>query len=114
MATHILADTVTRIVKRDSFFSRVKGLMFTLPLRDEAHVFVFEEAKQRTFHMSFVFYPIDIIFIYQDTVIDVKENFTPFSLYTSEGKADSVVEVPKGYIHEHSIKPTDTIVTQTH
>jgi uncharacterized protein len=56
--------------------------------------------------MVFVFYPIDVLFLDKNkVVVEVKDNFRPFSFYTPKNKAMYVIELPAG-----TIKKTKTCV----
>ena len=76
-----------------SSFSKARGLMFRL--RPKALIFVFEKPKIVALHMFFVFFPIDVIYLdKKKEVIEIKEQFMPFSFYTPKKKASYVVELP--------------------
>ncbi len=80
------------------------GLMFRKKLSDEGMVFFLDENKKTSFHMFFVFFPIDIIFLDENNkIVDMKENFKPFRIYNSKQKAKYAVELPDG-----TIKKTQT------
>lgn len=49
--------------------------------------------------MFFVFYPIDVIFLDSEMkIVEIKENFKPFTIYKPKKKARYVIELPKGTI----------------
>ena len=51
--------------------------------------------------MLFVFYPIDVLFLNKNKiVVEMKENFMPFSLYTPNKKALYIIELPKNTIQK--------------
>jgi len=69
-----------------------RGLMFSKP---KTLVFEFEEEIQVSLHMFFVFYSIDVLFLDKDKVIvEIKNNFRPFTFYTATVKSSYVVEMP--------------------
>lgn len=81
----------------DTFFSRSLGLMFSGPGR--ALVLEFPEEQRISLHMVFVFYCIDVLFLDSSgKVVDVRENFRPFSFYSSPRKALYAVELPAGSV----------------
>ena len=60
-------------------------------------VMVFPEERKVKLHNWFVFYPIDVLFLdKQKKIIEIKENFKPFTFYYSKKKASYVVELPVG------------------
>lgn len=82
----IICDNVTY---RKSVISRMKGLMFRTTIHpEEAHVFSFKKPARLGFHMFFVFTSIDIIFLNKDKkVVDIKQEFKPFTTYTAQKKS---------------------------
>jgi len=74
-------------------FSRFKGLMFSKRLKSNEGLFF----NGSCIHMLFVFQSIDVVWLKNNKVIDIKENVKPFSfLVKPKFKADSVVELPLG------------------
>jgi uncharacterized membrane protein (UPF0127 family) len=60
--------------------------------------------------MFFVFFPIDLIFLDGEMkVIEIKENFFPFTLYYSKNKASYVIELPAGTIKSTMTEPGDRL-----
>lgn len=56
--------------------------------------------------MFFVFFPIDLIFLDKNKkVIEIKENFRPFTIYNSSKKAMYVIECGDG-----TVKKTRTTI----
>lgn len=69
-------------------------------------VFVFDKERRIGLHMFFVFFPIDVLFLDKDKrIIEMKKNFRPFSLYTSQNKAKYVVEL----IENHNYKTGEKV-----
>ena len=57
---------------------------------------VFKEPKRVSLHNFFVFYPIDIILLNKNKeVIEIKQNFRPFTFWKSKNKAQYVIELAK-------------------
>ena len=76
-------------------FSKALGLMFSHKPR--ALVFPFSATARISLHMFFVFFPIDLVFLdSKEIVVEIKENFKPFTFYTSAEQASYVIELPAG------------------
>lgn len=87
------------ITECGSLFSRMKGLMFSKKLVDRCLLFIFPREQIISLHMLFVFYPIDVAFINEkNEIVDLKQNFRPFTFYTSKKPAKYVLEMPLGSI----------------
>ncbi|HLD86692.1 MAG TPA: DUF192 domain-containing protein [Candidatus Nanoarchaeia archaeon] len=81
-----------------SHWRKARGLMFTLSIK-EPLLFFFEKEKRWGLHMLFVFYPIDVIFLDKDRkVVDIKEDFAPFSFYTPKKPCLYIIEGPIGMV----------------
>jgi uncharacterized membrane protein (UPF0127 family) len=88
-----------KIIKCESIFSRLKGLMFSKRLKDSALLFVFPKESRISLHMFFVFFPIDVAFLNEKMkVVDLKQRLKPFTVYTSKKPAKYVLEMPLGSI----------------
>ena len=82
-----------------SIFSKSIGLMFSK--KRKSLIFVFEEETIVPLHMLMVFYPIDVLFLSKKKeVVEIKENFVPFSFYTPKSKALFIIELPKNTIEK--------------
>ena len=109
---HVKNTTKKTLLAKDaklckSIFSIALGLMFSKP---RPLIFIFEKEKIVPLHMFFVFYPIDILFLDKNKiVIEIKENFRPFGLYTPKNKATYVIELPKGAIKSPKTEIGDKI-----
>jgi hypothetical protein len=90
-----------------SSFSKARGLMFSKKIKDKGLVFIFNKEGIWSLHMLFVFFPIDVLWLNKDyKIVDMKENFAPFSLLAvPKEKSRFVVELPAG-----TIKNSDTII----
>ena len=54
--------------------------------------------------MFFVFYPIDVLFLDKNKiVVEIKENFKPFTFYNPKKKSKYILELQK-----NTIKKTET------
>lgn len=77
-------------------FSKFIGLMFSKKQK-KSLIFKFNKEIIIHLHMFFVFYPIDALFLDKNKiVVGIKENFKPFTLYTSRKKAMYVIELLNG------------------
>jgi hypothetical protein len=89
-------------------FSKALGLMFAMNPKNL--VFFFKEEKIIPLHMFFVFFPIDVLFLdKKKKVVEIKENFRPFTCCTPRAKAKYVIELPKGMIKKSKTKLNDLI-----
>jgi len=86
-----------------NIFSKSFGLMFSR--RPKALIFIFKKEKIISLHMFFVFYPIDVLFLNKNKIIvEIKENFRPFTFYTPKNKAMFIIELPNGTIKKTKTK----------
>ncbi|MFT4308040.1 MAG: DUF192 domain-containing protein [Candidatus Woesearchaeota archaeon] len=91
-------------------WEKARGLMFSRP---HDVLFEFGEEEKLKFHMVFVFYPIDIIFMdKQMRVVDLKERFRPFTFYYSKACSSTVLEAYHGFIKEHGISIGDELTVE--
>ena len=93
----------------DTALSKFIGLMFSKK-SDIALIFEFDCEKIVPLHMVFVFYPIDVLFLdKRKIVVDLKENFMPFTFYTPKKKAMYVIEMPKNSVKKLKAEVGDKI-----
>ena len=91
----------------NSLFSQARGLMFS---KQKSLVFEFEKEKIVSLHMFFVFFPIDVVFLDETLrVVEIKENFKPFSFYIPKNKAKYVLELGSGSVASSGTKIGDVI-----
>ena len=84
-----------------TILQKATGLMFHKKITDTGYVFVFQMPMRVDLHMFFVFFPIDLLFLDKDKkVIEIKENFKPFTVYYSNNKASYVIELPVGKVRD--------------
>lgn len=89
--------------------SKLLGLMFSAK-KDIALIFEFAQEQFISLHMLFVFYPIDVMFLNKKKiVVDLKENFKPFTFYTSRKKAIYAIELPDETVKKTKTKIGDRI-----
>ncbi|MDP7323060.1 MAG: DUF192 domain-containing protein [Candidatus Woesearchaeota archaeon] len=93
-----------------SIFSKTFGLMFS---KKKSLIFIFNKEKIIPLHMFFVFYPIEVSFLNKNKiVVEIKENFMPFSCYSPKNKAQYIIELPKGTIKKSKTAIGDNIEFQ--
>lgn len=91
-----------------SFFSKARGLMFS---KQKNLIFIFGKERKAVLHMWFVFYPIDVLFVNkQQRVVEIKENFKPFSIYWPKEKAQYVIELSRGTVKKSKTAIADVLV----
>ncbi len=82
-----------------SMFSKAIGLMFHFKIKNTGYVFVFSKPRRQSMHMFFVFFPIDVLFLDKEKkVVEIKENFRPFTFYNSEKRVKYVIELAQGAV----------------
>ena len=60
--------------------------------------------------MFFVFFPIDVIFLNKNKeVVELKQNFRPFSIYFPKNKAKYIIELPNNTIKQTNTEINDLI-----
>ncbi len=90
--TEVLASEVEIA---DSLLGKARGLMFRRSIAEEyGLVFEFEEARSRSFHMLFVPFPIDVVWLVGESVSAVKQ-LRPW-IGLGRANADRAVELPAG------------------
>lgn len=99
----------TRLLNCKSFGSKALGLMFRskveIPL-----LFTFNKEKRHNLHMLFVFCSIDVLFLDKSKkVVDVKENFKPFTFYTPRKPCQYIIEMAAGTIKKSKTRIGDKI-----
>lgn len=82
----------------DTFFTRLKGLLGSPPLKSGEGLLLAHEKSIHTFFMSF---PIDIIYLNEDLqVIKIDHNIPPYRLGSYVAKSVYILELPVGTIQE--------------
>jgi len=91
-----------------SVFSKALGLMFHT--KPKSLIFQFNKEQLIPLHMCFVFFPIDVVFLNSNKkVVEIKENFKPWTYYSPKNKAKYVIELPKDTIKNSRIELNDLI-----
>ena len=83
-------------------WGKARGLMFS---KKKNIMFIFDKEKIVRLHMFFVFFPIDVILLDKNMhVIEVKENFKPFTFWKSKKKAKYVIEIADKEVKEEDLQ----------
>jgi uncharacterized membrane protein (UPF0127 family) len=87
----------------EHFLPKLKGLMFTLPLRKGKGIILVapgEGILETMIHMLFVFYPLDIVWLDSNyEVVDFRKMIMPFTPFVAPNKpAKYVLELSHGSI----------------
>lgn len=94
-----------------SHLSQMIGLMFHKKLVDSVLIFEFSSEKRRSLHMLFVFQSIDLIFLdSKKRIVEVKEDFLPFTFYWPKLPSRYILECPAGTVRRSLSSVGDKIV----
>ncbi len=98
----------------DTHAERVQGLSGHEPLADdEGMLFLFEMKEIQGFWMKDMLFPIDIIWIDDDTVVGFQQNAQPENpaktIYYSPVPMDRVLEVQAGFVAQNEVKVGDVL-----
>ncbi len=110
-----VGDCLLKAEVVDTPASQYQGLSDRAELcPDCAMLFVFAEAKPRTFVMRRMNFPIDIIFIANQTVLNIHHQAEPegaiyYNKYTSLAPADAVLEVNAGLAARCNLQSGDFV-----
>ncbi|HAZ16408.1 MAG: hypothetical protein UV70_C0002G0009 [Parcubacteria group bacterium GW2011_GWA2_43_13] len=98
---------------------RQKGLLGRDSLSSEnGMLFEFDSKQEYTFHMQGMSIPLDIIFIDDNTILDMVSRAQPQQeseerkLYSPVGPVNRVLEVPAGFIEEHQLNLGDSVAIE--
>jgi len=83
---------------------------------DQGMLFIFPEADYYSFWMKNMLFPIDIIFINQNKIVEIFENVpvsskNPLPIYTGSTKANEVLEINAGLSKKYGLKKGDFATT---
>ena len=112
-----LANQTFKVQIADSEDKRIKGLSGKRNLpEDEGMLFIFDKKERYAFWMKDMNFPIDIIYIEDDKVVDIKKNAQPLKdeesnpqTFKSSTPANYVLEINAGLADKYGIKNGDTI-----
>ncbi len=111
----IIDDVKVKVEIADEPTEMAKGLGSRKSLgENRGMLFVFAEPGQPAFWMKDMEFPIDIIWIQNDKIIDIAPNLPVvaaefLSTYTPKEPANYVLEVNAGFAKEHGIKVGDKV-----
>ena len=100
----IISENLTRA---DTFFKRLKGLMFTkeLTAQDALHIIPCNEI-----HTFFMNYSIDVLYLDKDmNIVHIDEDMAPGKIGKYIKNAISVIELPRGRIKAAGLKPGQAV-----
>lgn len=92
-----------KVIHRRALFSKGFGLMFHRKIKNEAHIFYFDKSFKIPLTMFFVFFPIDVVFLKDMVVVEIKKKFLPFTNFKSSVSADMFIELPSGFVDKKKI-----------
>ncbi|MDI3544181.1 MAG: uncharacterized protein PWQ28_462 [Candidatus Woesearchaeota archaeon] len=104
----IIADNVKELKGN---LEKARGLLFRKRIaKNEAFLFIFDKEDYWDFHMFFMFYPIDILWLDKNKVIvDSVKNFKPWRFHRPKRKSKFVIELPSGTIERFNINKGDKL-----
>ena len=77
----------------NNVFSQTLGLMFS---KRKNLIMVFNKERNISLHNFFVFYPINVLVLNENKkVIEIKNNFRPFTFWNSKNKVKYLIELGK-------------------
>ncbi len=108
--------TCKKIISKNVRFAitplqKMRGLMFCRK-PDYALVFRtrFPGRASLSIHMFFVFFSIDVVYLRNNCVVDVKKGVRPFTLFLLPAKeSDTLIELPVGLIERGKICVGDVL-----
>ena len=114
--TVLINNCQLKVEVADTPFKRSQGLSYreSLPA-DHGMLFVFEDYVNVGFWMKDMQFPLDIIWLQDDNIIDITENVPvpqendPLKSYHASGPVNYVIEVNAGWVKENNIKLDDKI-----
>jgi uncharacterized membrane protein (UPF0127 family) len=91
----------------DTFLLRLKGLLFTKPLKESESLVI---TRCNSIHMFFMSYAIDVIFVSKENkVVATVENIKPFCLSPIFFKSSFAIELSVGTIQKSGTQKGDLI-----
>jgi len=88
----------------NSIFTKALGVMFRKNIK-KPYIFTFSKEAIISLHMWFVFTSIDVLFLNKNKkIVEIKQDFKPFSFYRPKNKAKYIIELPKKTIKKHNLK----------
>ncbi len=92
MLKAILNNKIYRLYIADNFIKRAFGLIFKDIKDDEGLIFYYNKRKLHI-HTFFMRYPIDVVFLYNNKVVDVVKDLKPWKTYKSKVYSNAMIEI---------------------
>ncbi|MGB9608762.1 MAG: DUF192 domain-containing protein [Minisyncoccia bacterium] len=117
-ATVLINNQEFKVDLSDDSIKRTKGLSGRESLKEnEGMLFLFDSAGNYGFWMKDMKFPIDIIWINNDEIVDLSPNLNPepdksifnLKVYYPQKPVDKVLEINSGLIEKYNIKIGDKI-----
>jgi len=102
-------DIIVNVELAQTRKSQIQGLSDRQTLdKGQGMLFVFPEKEVRSFWMKNMHFPLDIIWLDDEKIIKISSNLAsegekPANLYSSDGPANYVLEVPANFCLENNI-----------
>ena len=99
----------------DDVDERAKGLMYVKAMpQDHGMLFVWPDARERSFWMKNTYIPLDLLFIREGRIVSFAENAKPHdeSGLPSGKPADMVLEVNAGWVKTHGVGVGDAVIVK--
>lgn len=111
-----IKDKEFKTIVANTFKKRTLGLSGRAKLKeDEAMIFVFDKPGFESFWMKDMTFSLDMIWIYYDTIVDIKEklpipkNPKNLDIYAPSSRANLVLEILSGVSSKYNFKIGDKI-----
>ncbi len=114
-----IKDQEYRVLVADTPKHWFKGLSDRKDLTGyDGMIFIFPALEQHAMVMRDMHFPLDILWIQGDTIVDMAPNLEPdlsqteaeLRVYQGRLPSDKVLELPAGFIQEHDLRVGDEIV----
>lgn len=95
-------EICSNVIIADSFFKRLKGLMFTKKLSPDSSMYI---APCNRIHTFFMNYSIDVLYLNEKSIVlDIEENLRPGRIGKKVKGTVGVIELQSGKIKKSGIK----------
>lgn len=88
----------------NTVWKQATGLMLRWPNKPFLFEFPLRRPRKIGITMFLVFYPIDVLLVRNNVVVDVVHFLQPFSFYRSKKIIDMFIEIPAGTIQQKSLQ----------
>jgi len=111
----VISNKLIKVAVADDMQKQIDGLSNKPKLGDdEGMLFVFDTKQKRTFWMKQMNFPLDIIWIYDDRIVNISKNLppegeNPANKYSSQYSVNYVLEVNAGFADNNKIKIGDIV-----